>query len=121
MGVIMFKFDHKMRGNVSIGVNPIGCKQEVKNQIDYVKKPYYGDGTLGRAKTDCEVKVVEIDELLTDINGKATIVVATAVTIKANSVIPFFPVYCMGLYRGFQVDGYEEEDVTIEDFLALEY
>jgi len=167
-----------------------------------LNKPYYGDGTLGRAKADCEVKAVEIDELLTDINGKATIVVATAVTTKASSVIPFFPVYCMGLYRvmedkgthetpimhqdriyrdmlygdhpeydekgrlrpdsweldpevqketvdlinkinednfnsdltgysifikeyanlsGFQVDGYEEEDVTIEDLLALEY
>lgn len=167
-----------------------------------LNKPYYGDGTLGRAKADCEVKAANIDELLADINGKATMVVATAVTTKASSVIPFFPVYCMGLYRvmedngthetpimhqdriyrdmlygnspeyddkgrlrpdnwelapevqaatealitkingdnfnsdltgysifikeyanlsGFQVDGYEEEDVTIEDLLALEY
>lgn len=167
-----------------------------------LNKPYYGDGTLGQAKADCEVKAANIDELLADINGKATMVVATAVTTKASSVIPFFPVYCMGLYRvmedngthetpimhqdriyrdmlygnspeyddkgrlrpdnwelapevqaatealitkingdnfnsdltgysifikeyanlsGFQVDGYEEEDVTIEDLLALEY
>lgn len=167
-----------------------------------LNKPYYGDGTLGRAKADCEVKANEIDKLLADIEGKATIVVATAVTTKASSVIPFFPVYCMGLYRvmedngthetpimhqdriyrdmlygdhpeydekgrlrpdsweldpevqkatedlinkinadnfnsdltgydvfikeyanlsGFQVDGYEEEDVTIEDLLNLEY
>ncbi|WP_338487360.1 hypothetical protein [Ruoffia tabacinasalis] len=27
-----------MRGNVSFGVNPIGCKQEVNNQIDFVKE-----------------------------------------------------------------------------------
>lgn len=167
-----------------------------------LNKPYYGDGTLGQAKADCEVKAAKIDDLLTDINGKATIVVATAVTTKASSVIPFFPVYCMGLYRvmenngthetpimhqdriyrdmlygdkpeydekgrlrpdnweldpevqsatealikkingdnfhsdltgygifmkeymnlsGFDVDGYEEEDITIEDLLALEY
>jgi len=167
-----------------------------------LNKPYYGDGTLGRAKADAEVKASEINEQLTDIDGNATIVVATAVTTKASSVIPFFPVYCMGLYRvmedkgihetpimhqdrvyremlygdnpeyddkgrlrpdsweldpevqaeteelikkidndnfnseltgynifmkeyanlsGFQVDGYEEEDVTFEDLLALEY
>lgn len=167
-----------------------------------LNKPYYGEGTLGRAKADCEVKADAIDHLLTDIDGKATIVVATAVTTKASSVIPFFPVYCMGLYRvmedmgthetpimhqdriyremlygqnpeydekgrlrpdsweldsevqkatedlimaidgdnfntdltgysiflkeyanlsGFEVDGYEEEDVTIEDLKALEY
>ena len=167
-----------------------------------LNKPYYGEGTLGQAKADCEVKAAKIDDLLTDINGKATIVVATAVTTKASSVIPFFPVYCMGLYRvmedngthetpimhqdriyrdmlygdkpeydekgrlrpdnweldpevqsatealikkingdnfnsdltgygifmkeymnlsGFDVDGYEEEDITIEDLLALEY
>ncbi|WP_174919262.1 enoyl-ACP reductase FabV [Jeotgalibaca ciconiae] len=167
-----------------------------------LNKPYYGDGTLGQAKADCEVKAAKIDDLLTDINGRATIVVATAVTTKASSVIPFFPVYCMGLYRvmedngthetpimhqdriyrdmlygdkpeydekgrlrpdnweldpevqsatealikkingdnfnsdltgygifmkeymnlsGFDVDGYEEEDITIEDLLALEY
>lgn len=64
-----------------------------------LNKPYYGDGTLGRAKADCDVKANEINELLADINGKATIVVATAVTTKASSVIPFFPVYCLGLYR----------------------
>jgi enoyl-[acyl-carrier protein] reductase/trans-2-enoyl-CoA reductase (NAD+) len=167
-----------------------------------LNKPYYGDGTLGRAKADCELKATEINKLLADIEGKATIVVATAVTTKASSVIPFFPVYCMGLYRvmadkgthetpimhqdriyrdmlygdhpeydekgrlrpdsweldpevqaetekliekinaenfnseltgydifikeyanlsGFQVDGYEEEDVTLEDLKALEY
>lgn len=167
-----------------------------------LNKPYYGDGTLGRAKADCDVKANEINELLVDIDGKATIVVATAVTTKASSVIPFFPVYCLGLYRvmedrgthetpimhidriyrdmvygdkaeyddegrlrpdnweldpevqadteelimtinndnfnsdmtgyatfmkeyknlsGFDVDGYEEEDVTIEDLKALEY
>ncbi len=167
-----------------------------------LNKPYYGDGTLGRAKADCDVKANEINELLADIDGKATIVVATAVTTKASSVIPFFPVYCLGLYRvmedrgthetpimhidriyrdmvygdkaeyddegrlrpdnweldpevqadteelimtinndnfnsdmtgyatfmkeyknlsGFDVDGYEEEDVTIEDLKALEY
>src|SRR5699024_6593121 len=37
-----------------------------------LNKPYYGDGTLGRAKADCELKATEINKLLTDIEGKAT-------------------------------------------------
>ena len=38
MEVIIIEFKHRMRGNISLGVNPIGCKQEVKNQINYVKE-----------------------------------------------------------------------------------
>lgn len=66
---------------------------------------YYGGGTLGLAKADLNVKSDNIDELLADLNGKAQVVVATAVTTKASSVIPFFPVYCTGLYKVM-----EEED-----------
>lgn len=69
---------------------------------------YYGGGTLGRAKADCDEKAENINQLLADINGKAQIVVATAVTTKASSVIPFFPVYCIGLYKVM------EEKVTHE-------
>ncbi|XJS10840.1 bifunctional NADH-specific enoyl-ACP reductase/trans-2-enoyl-CoA reductase [Aerococcaceae bacterium WGS1372] len=58
--------------------------------------PYYGGGTLGQAKADCDVKAGEINELLEDIHGKANIVVATAVTTKASSVIPFFPCLLYG-------------------------
>lgn len=80
-----------------------------------LNKPYYGDGTLGRAKADCEVKAANIDELLVDIDGKATIVVATAVTTKASSVIPFFPVYCMGLYRVMEDNGTHETPIMHQD------
>src|SRR5699024_10768724 len=38
MEVIMIKFEQKMRGNISISVNPLGCKQEVQNQINYVNE-----------------------------------------------------------------------------------
>lgn len=31
------EFKAKMRGNVLVGVNPMGLKQEVNNQIQYVK------------------------------------------------------------------------------------
>jgi len=80
-----------------------------------INKPYYGDGTLGRAKADCEVKADNINDLLADINGKATIVVATAVTTKASSVIPFFPVYCMGLYRVMTDNGTHETPIIHQD------
>lgn len=76
-----------------------------------LNKPYYGDGTLGRAKADCDEKAVHINDLLTDINGKATIIVATAVTTKASSVIPFFPVYCLGLYRVMADNGTHETPI----------
>ena len=33
----MLEFKQNIRGNVALGVNPLGCKQEVLNEIDYVK------------------------------------------------------------------------------------
>lgn len=80
-----------------------------------LNKPYYGEGTLGQAKADCEVKSAKINELLADINGKSTIFVATAVTTKASSVIPFFPVYCMGLYRVMADKGTHETPIMHQD------
>ena len=80
-----------------------------------LNRPYYGGGTLGQAKADCEVKAEHINQLLADINGKATIVVATAVTTKASSVIPFFPVYCLGLYRIMEDNGTHETPIMHQD------
>lgn len=80
-----------------------------------LNRPYYGGGTLGRAKADCEVKAANINELLADIHGKAIIVVATAVTTKASSVIPFFPVYCLGLYRVMDDNGTHETPIMHQD------
>ncbi|MCC5893898.1 MAG: trans-2-enoyl-CoA reductase family protein [Alkalibacterium sp.] len=77
--------------------------------------PYYGGGTLGRAKADCDEKADNINELLKDINGKALIVVATAVTTKASSVIPFFPVYCIGLYKIMDEKGTHETPIMHQD------
>lgn len=72
---------------------------------------YYGGGTLGRAKADCDEKAENINQLLADINGKAQIVVATAVTTKASSVIPFFPIYCIGLYKVMEEKGTHETPI----------
>lgn len=76
---------------------------------------YYGGGTLGQAKADCDEKADNINELLTDINGKAQIVVATAVTTKASSVIPFFIVYCIGLYKVMSEKGTHETPIMHQD------
>jgi len=76
-----------------------------------LNRPYYGGGTLGLAKADCDEKAETINELLADINGKAQIVVATAVTTKASSVIPFFPVYCIALYKVMTEKGTHETPI----------
>ena len=76
-----------------------------------LNRPYYGGGTLGLAKADCDEKAKTINGLLADINGKAQIVVATAVTTKASSVIPFFPVYCIGLYKVMTEKGTHETPI----------
>lgn len=77
--------------------------------------PYYGGGTLGRAKADCDMKAENINRILADLNGKAQIVVATAVTTKASSVIPFFPVYCIGLYQVMTEKGTHETSIMHQD------
>ncbi|WP_177244006.1 enoyl-ACP reductase FabV [Alkalibacterium sp. 20] len=85
-----------------------------------LNQPYYGHGTLGRAKADCDEKADNINELLADINGKAKIVVATAVTTKASSVIPFFPVYCIGLYKIMDEKGTHETPIMHQDRIYRE-
>ncbi|WP_027108172.1 enoyl-ACP reductase FabV [Lacticigenium naphthae] len=82
--------------------------------------PYYGGGTLGRAKADCDEKANTINGLLDDINGKALMVVATAVTTKASSVIPFFPVYCIGLYKIMSEKGTHETPIMHQDRIYRE-
>lgn len=72
---------------------------------------YYGGGTLGRAKADVDEKAAIINNLLEEIQGKAQVVVATAVTTKASSVIPFFPIYCMGLYKVMLEEGTHETPI----------
>ena len=61
-----------------------------------------------------------INELLADINGKAEIVVATAVTTKASSVIPFFPVYCIALYKVMSDKGTHETPIMHQDRIYRE-
>lgn len=85
-----------------------------------LNRPYYGGGTLGLAKADCDEKAENINALLADINGKAEIVVATAVTTKASSVIPFFPVYCIALYKVMSDKGTHETPIMHQDRIYRE-
>lgn len=85
-----------------------------------LNRPYYGGGTLGLAKADCDEKADNINALLADINGKAEIVVATAVTTKASSVIPFFPVYCIALYKVMNEKGTHETPIMHQDRIYRE-
>lgn len=85
-----------------------------------LNRPYYNGGTLGRAKADCDVKAETINELLSDINGKAQIVVATAVTTKASAVIPFFPVYCLALFKVMEEEGTHETPIMHQDRIYRE-
>ncbi|MCA9765238.1 MAG: trans-2-enoyl-CoA reductase family protein [Carnobacterium sp.] len=81
---------------------------------------YYGQATLGAAKADCDEKANNINALLSDINGKAQIVVATAVTTKASAVIPFFPVYCIALYKVMDEQGTHETPIMHQDRIYRE-
>ncbi|AMB99506.1 trans-2-enoyl-CoA reductase [Aerococcus urinaehominis] len=76
-----------------------------------LNRAYYHDGTLGRAKADCDAKAGEINNLLADIDGQALVCVSTAVTTKASSVIPFFPVYCLALYKVMAEAGKHETPI----------
>ncbi|AXY25096.1 enoyl-[acyl-carrier-protein] reductase FabV [Suicoccus acidiformans] len=82
---------------------------------DNLNRSYYQDGTLGRAKADCDAKAEMIADILADINGEARVIVATAVTTKASAVIPFFPVYCLGLYKVMEEEGTHETPIMHQD------
>lgn len=60
---------------------------------------FYHGGALGRAKDQTEESAVRINENIQDIAGKATIIVARAVTTKASVVIPILPKYLIALYK----------------------
>ncbi|MDK6805031.1 enoyl-ACP reductase FabV [Aerococcus sp. UMB7834] len=80
-----------------------------------LNRSYYQDGTLGRAKADCDEKADWINQELEDLAGKAQVVVATAVTTKASAVIPFFPIYCIALYKVMAERGTHETPIMHQD------
>ncbi|WP_195866694.1 enoyl-ACP reductase FabV [Aerococcus sanguinicola] len=80
-----------------------------------LNRSYYQDGTLGRAKADCDEKAEWINQELEYLGGKAQVVVATAVTTKASAVIPFFPIYCIALYKVMAERGTHETPIMHQD------
>lgn len=65
-----------------------------------VTQPFYGGGTLGKAKRHAEDTSKKLDELLKkEVNGESVICVSKAVTTKASAVIPILPMYASALYK----------------------
>lgn len=69
----------------------------------------YKDGTIGRAKIDLEEKARDIDNLLSDIGGKAYISVNKALVTQASAAIPVVPLYISILYRLMKENGTHED------------
>ncbi|UEL46413.1 enoyl-ACP reductase FabV [Terrisporobacter hibernicus] len=65
-----------------------------------ITQPFYGGGTLGRAKRHAEETSKKLDELLKkEVNGESVVCVSKAVTTKASAVIPILPMYASALYK----------------------
>jgi len=78
---------------------------------------FYHEGTLGKAKDAAEESSHRIGKIIEDINGESLISVSKAVTTKASSVIPIFPVYCIALYKVMQEKGTHETPIMHKDRL----
>jgi enoyl-[acyl-carrier protein] reductase/trans-2-enoyl-CoA reductase (NAD+) len=77
-----------------------------------VTQPFYGSGTLGRAKRHAEETALKLDKLLKEkVNGEAVICVSKAVTTKASAVIPILPIYASALYKVMIREGLHETPI----------
>lgn len=64
-----------------------------------VTEPIYRRGTIGQAKDHLEKTAGELDQLLSDINGKAYVSVNKALVTQASSAIPIIPLYISLLFK----------------------
>lgn len=75
-------------------------------------KPFYSDGTLGRAKAHAAETSDRMNKLLQEqISGESAICVSKAVTTKASAVIPILPVYASALYKVMIQKGLHETPI----------
>lgn len=70
--------------------------------------PIYTQGTIGKAKTDLEIKSDEINTLLASKTGKAYVSVNKALVTQASSAIPVVPLYISILYKIMKEKGIHE-------------
>ena len=73
-----------------------------------VTRPIYREGTIGRAKQHLESTATQINEMLTSINGQATVVIAKALVTQASAAIPIVPLYMAALYKTMKKKGTHE-------------
>lgn len=79
--------------------------------------PIYRNGTIGQAKNDLEATVSELNDLLSDINGKSYVSVNKALVTQSSSAIPVVPLYISLLYKVMKAKGTHEG--TIEQMERL--
>ena len=68
----------------------------------------YTKGTIGMAKADLEKRCKEIDNLLSDLNGKAFVCVNKALVTQSSSAIPVVPLYIALLFKLMKQKGIHE-------------
>lgn len=77
-----------------------------------ITQPFYGGGTLGKAKRHAEETSNKLNELLKkEVNGESVICVSKAVTTKASAVIPILPMYASALYKVMTEEGTHETPI----------
>ncbi len=79
--------------------------------------PIYRNGTIGKAKDNLEGTVSELNDLLSEENGKAYVSVNKALVTQSSSAIPVVPLYISLLYKVMKEKGIHEG--TIEQMQRL--
>jgi len=91
------------------GVLAEGCVTTAYTYLgDRVTWDIYWDGTIGAAKKDLDTRSVQINELLSDLHGKAYVSVLKAVVTQASSAIPIMLLYLSLLVKVMKSDGSHE-------------
>lgn len=79
--------------------------------------PIYRNGTIGQAKNDLEATANVINNILSDIDGKAYVSVNKALVTQSSSAIPVVPLYISLLYKVMKDKNIHEG--TIEQMYRL--
>lgn len=79
--------------------------------------PIYRNGTIGKAKDNLEGTVSDLNDLLSEEDGKAYVSVNKALVTQSSSAIPVVPLYISLLYKVMKEKGIHEG--TIEQMQRL--
>lgn len=85
----------------------------------------YRDGTIGKAKNHLESTANSMNELLSELNGRAFVSVNKALVTQASSAIPVVPLYISILYKIMKEKGIHEGCIEqmyrlFKDFLYVD-